>query len=76
MADDLPDEDAARAAAEDYASENCVGTVGEVEDVRREEDIWIVDVRTHTYADEHLHRLRITARVGNVISHDRDDRID
>lgn len=61
----------ARAIAESYAEEECVGTLGEVENVAHEGSSWIVELRTHTLSEEYLHRIEITEAVGNIIGHDR-----
>jgi len=56
--------------AEEYASEECVGELGEVTDVDRAGRVWIVAFRTHTLSDVYEHRIRINC-VGNVFAHDR-----
>lgn len=49
-----------------------MGPLGEVIEVTREESIWIVEFRMHTLSEEFVHRIEITAPVGNVITHDRN----
>lgn len=73
MRDEVRDGEQASALAREYADDDCVGELGEVLDVRREDGVWIVEFRTHTFADQFDHRVRITAAVGNVISHERCD---
>lgn len=68
--------DAAIEVATEYADENCVGELGDILDARREENEWIVEFRTHTYSDAYDHRVRLTAAVGNVVSHERTNHID
>lgn len=70
------DEDRVIDIAKDYADEECVGEFGEILDTGQEDDLWIVEFRTHTFADEYDHRVKITDNMGNVISHDRHDRLD
>lgn len=72
MPDRVEDAGAAETIAETYAGEECVGTLGEVIEVTRKESIWIVEFRTHTLSAEFVHRIEITAPVGNVITHDRN----
>lgn len=74
MGREVPDADAARDIAEPYAAEECVGTLGEVREVTREDDVWVVEFETHTFSDVFRHRIRITGSVGNVISHEREKR--
>lgn len=80
--DELPsmggevDKNTAIEIATDYADEECVGQPGDILDVHKEDGNWIVEFRTHTYADSYDHRVRITTSVGNVISHERKDRLD
>lgn len=74
--EDEVDEREAIEIAEDYADEECVGELGETLDVTKEDGSWIVEVRTHTFSDSYDHRVKITATVGNIISHERDDRFD
>ncbi|MFB6301467.1 MAG: hypothetical protein ABEH78_01195 [Haloferacaceae archaeon] len=62
--------------ARDYADGECVGELGEVLDAAKENDLWIVEFRTHTFSDSYDHRLKITVSVGNVVSHERKDRLD
>lgn len=64
--------ESAEAIAETYADEECVGTLGEVIDVTREDDLWVVEFRTHTFSKAYIHRIEITSSVGNVISHERN----
>lgn len=71
MSDDIQDAETAIDVATEYADAECVGELGEVIDARREENVWVVEFRTHTFSDAYEHRVRITASVGNVISHDR-----
>lgn len=71
MTDRVQDADTAEAIAENYASQECVGTFGEVIDVTRDDSTWIVEFRTHTFSEEYVHRIEITDTVGNVITHDR-----
>ncbi|WP_336000356.1 hypothetical protein [Halorientalis halophila] len=59
--------------AEAYADEHCVGELGDVLDVERAEGVWVVEFRTHTYADAYDHRVRITTE-GDVFGHERLDR--
>lgn len=73
MEGDVQDAEMARYLARDYADENCVGELGEILDVRYEESVWRVEFRTHTFADEYDHRVRI-APVGNVFGHERTKR--
>lgn len=69
------DREAAVEAARKYAREECTGTFGEVIDVERDGTDWIVRFRTYGYSDEYHHCVRIN-RVGNVFSHERDERFD
>lgn len=71
MENRIQNADDAESIAEDYADEECVGTTGEVIDVTREDSAWIVEVRTHTFSEAYVHRIEITASVGNVVAHDR-----
>lgn len=71
----VEDAETAEEVARDFADENCVGELGDVLDVRRTEDCWIVEFRTHTFSDKYEHRIKI-ATVGNVFSHDRKYRLD
>jgi hypothetical protein len=57
--------------AESYAKEECVGTLGKIVNVVREDGSWIVELRTHTFSEEYTHRIEITEAVGNIIGHDR-----
>lgn len=70
------DKETAIEIATDYADEECVGQLGDILETHKEDDDWIVEFRTHTYADSYDHRVRITATVGNVISHERGNRLD
>lgn len=72
MTGELIDREGAVGAAREYATEECVGRFGEVIDVERDDEDWSVRFRTHTYADEYTHRVRIN-RVGNVFTHERED---
>lgn len=75
MSDEV-DEHTAKEIAKEYADEECVGEFGEVLDTRKKEGIWIVDCRTYTFSDSYDHRVRIAVATGNVISHERKDRLD
>ena len=70
---DVSNSEKAIEIAEAYADDECVGQLGDIVDVEERENEWIVEFRTHTYADAYTHRLRITKNVGNVISHERSD---
>lgn len=72
MTGELLDREGAIDAAREYATEECIGQFGEVIDVERDNDDWSVRFRTHTYADEYVHRVRIN-RVGNVYAYERED---
>lgn len=71
MGNRIQNADAAESIAEEYADEECVGTMGEVIDVIRGDAAWIVEFRTHTFSEEYVHRIEITEAVGNVVAHDR-----
>lgn len=71
MSDDIQDVETAIDVATEYADAECIGELGEIIDVSREESVWVVEFRTHTFSDAYEHQVRITASVGNVISHDR-----
>jgi len=75
MVEDVDKEEAIE-IAKAYADEECVGELGEALDAHEADSNWIVDVRTHTFSDAYDHRVKITAAVGNVISHERKDRFD
>lgn len=62
--------------ATDYADEECVGQLGEILEAHKADGNWVVEFRTHTYADSYDHRVKITTTVGNVISHERGNRLD
>lgn len=71
MGNEVQNVETAEDVAESYADEECLGTLGEVVDVTRNDDVWIVEFRTHTISDRFTHEIEITDRVGNIISHDR-----
>jgi hypothetical protein len=73
MKGEIEDSDTAIEIARDYADEECLGELGEVIEVRRENKDWVVEFRTHTFADTYKHRVRLSS-VGNVFLHDRTDR--
>lgn len=62
----------AEAIAESYAASECVGTVGDVVDVRDEDGVWVVELKTHTISKAYTHRIEITRSVGNVVAHERE----
>jgi hypothetical protein len=62
--------------AEEYARAECVGEFGEILGVTREGSNWIVEFRTHTFDDVYDHRVEITASVGNLIAHERLNRVE
>mgnify|MGYP005852717017 CR=1 FL=1 len=68
--------DTAIEIASDYADEECVGQLGEILDAYQEDSTWIVEFRTHTYADSYDHRVKITSTVGNIVSHERLSKFD
>lgn len=72
MPGEVTDADAAADVASEYAREDCAGTLGDVTDVRRNENEWVVEFRTHTLSEAREHQVRIT-RVGNVFAHERID---
>lgn len=67
---EVTDAEAAAAVTRDYAEEHCAGTVGDVTDVRRAENAWVVELHTHTFSGTPDHRVRLT-RAGNVFDHER-----
>lgn len=71
MANSITDKETAESIAVEYAEKECIGTIGEVIDVVHEDAAWIVELQTHTFSEEFVHRIEITDSVGNVISHDR-----
>lgn len=71
MDGEVREAETAKDVARDYAEDECVGQFGAVTDVRREESSWVVEFRTHTYADECGHYVRIN-QVGTVYAHERD----
>lgn len=75
MNGDIENEETAEDVAREYADEDCVGELGEVLDVQRDDTDWIVEFRTHTFSDSYDHRVRIS-QVGNVYAHERADRLD
>lgn len=76
MSEEVPDAATARDVAEQYAREECVGEFGEVLEVREDGSSWVVEYRTHTFADAYDHSVRITKAVGNVVGHERSSRFD
>jgi hypothetical protein len=75
MEGEIEEPDTAIERARDYAADNCVGELGEVLDARQENNRWIVEFRTHTFADAYEHRVQLS-RIGNVVSHDRPSRFE
>lgn len=75
MGDEV-DRDTAIEIAKNYADNECVGELGEVLNTEKEDSLWIVDFRTYTFSDSYDHRVKITVSVGNLISHERKDRLD
>lgn len=73
MGDEVTTAEEASAIARSYAEEEGVGTVGDVESVTRKDDVWIVELLTHTFAHAYSHEITITVPVGNVISHERTE---
>lgn len=71
MADEVTNAETAEAIAAKYADEECVGTMGEVTDVKQEDSTWVVEFKTHTFSEAFVHRVEITESVGNIVSHDR-----
>jgi len=71
---DIDKEDAIE-IAQDYADDECVGQFGDILNASKEDSTWNVEFRTHTYGDSYDHRVTITATVGNVISHERGNRL-
>ena len=75
MKGEIEDPDTAIEIARDYAADDCVGELGEVLDVRQENKRWIVEFRTHTFADAYEHRVQLSP-IGNVVSHERTSRLE
>jgi hypothetical protein len=71
MGGTVTDRETAESIATEYAEAECVGTIGDVVTVTREDSRWIVELETHTFSDRFCHRIEITAAVGNVVAHDR-----
>jgi hypothetical protein len=69
MEGDIEDPDRAIEIAKDYAADDCLGELGEVVDASKENSGWIVEFRTHTFADTYEHRV-LLSRIGNVFSYD------
>jgi len=78
MREEISDKEDAIKVAKEFADDDkrCVGEFGEITDVRREDNLWIVEFRTHTLSDEHIHQIRITTAVGNVVSYERTSKFD
>ncbi|ELY35519.1 hypothetical protein C496_23121 [Natronorubrum tibetense GA33] len=76
MNDDIQSEDSAIEVAKGYANEECIGELGEIIDARREVNEWIVEFRTHTLSEAYDHCVRLTASVGNVVSHERSTNLE
>lgn len=75
MHGEVHSEELAREVAREYADEECVGELGDVTDVTRDESSWILQFRTHTFSDEYHHEIRLND-VGNVFVHERDSRFE
>lgn len=73
MTGPVADDEAARGIAREFASENCVGKLGEVLSVSLEGGIWIVEFRTHTFNNAYVHHIEFTEAVGNVFVHEKRD---
>lgn len=56
--------------------ERCAGEFGDIIDIQRDDEVWIVEFHTHTFSDTYTHRIRITTSVGNVISYDRESQFE
>jgi UDP-N-acetylglucosamine transferase subunit ALG13 len=69
------DKETATKIATEYADEECIGEFGKILDTFRENNAWIVEFRTHTFDDSYDHQVKISASVGNILSHDRKDRL-
>jgi len=76
MSDAVPDSETAIELATQYAESDCVGQFGEITDVEDRDATWVVEFRTHTFADRYSHRIEVTKSVGNVITHDRSSRLE
>lgn len=78
MGDEISDKEGAIEIVKGFAEDDrrCVGEFGEIIDVHRDENSWIVEFRTHTLSEEHTHQIRITTAVGNVVSYDRTSKFD
>lgn len=75
MKGEIENTETAEEVAREYADEDCVGELGEILDVRRDDTDWVVEFRTHTFSDSYEHRVLISP-VGNLYSHERVDRLD
>lgn len=75
MVGDLRDPEAVKDAVREYADDECVGELGEVTDVTRDDSYWTAEFRTHTFSDEYRHEVRLN-QVGNVFAHESDGRLD
>lgn len=78
MSGDSTNRDEAIEITKKFAEEDerCAGEFGDIIDIRRDDNVWIVEFRTHTFSDTYTHQIRITRSVGNVISYERESKFE